>query len=285
MPVNPNRILPILLSTACMIVMAFQADSTSAQMINVRTPFQSNTGTFYERTGINFGFSFGGNRRIRGLSPTGQLLPRIQVTQGSAGVTAPTQGGYDPNASLRTGFATVGGDVNVAFGLEMGKGSRRSSSTQTPSVTMMNGQIGSIFSGAQRPFVTRIDPVIGRGGGNGLSIIRRPGYSNDGIEATETVSEPAPRTYSNPNSTAVHGDISIADIKKQRRLEEMVQDQEMLQELQELISKASTLASQGEYGAARAKFGRALRKVSDRPDLTDVKEHLQEKLAELKGKR
>lgn len=270
---------------ACMSVMALDLQTVAAQMINVQTPFRTARDTYYERNGVNFGLNFGGNGRIVGLNPAGQLMPNIRLTQGSAGQAIPTVGGYNPNASLRTGFAIAGGDFNgSSLGLEFGKGSSRSMSSQTPSVTVMNGQIGSIFSGANRPFVTRIDPVIGLGGGrSGSSLIRRPASEATQSASTETAA--ATRSYSNSQSTAVRGDVSIAEIKKQRRLNEMVQDKKMLQDLQQLVDKANSLVSQGEYGAARAKLGRALRLVSDRTDMQDVREHLQAQLYELKGKR
>lgn len=284
------------LIAASMLVIAPGAETASAQMINVATPFRTTGDTYYERNGMNFGMSFPGNGRIRGLNAAGQLLPNIQITQGGAGAVTPSFGGYNPNASLRTGFATIGGNPNISFGLELGKGSRRSISSQTPSVTMMNGQFGSIFSGANRPFVTRIDPVIGMGGGRGSSLLRRPNldsynYRTDGSEAEglqlgdQSADESAAKTYSNPHSTATRGDISVADIKAQRKLSEMVQDQQLLKELDDLMKLADDLESQEKYGAARAKYSRALRKVSDRKDLAEVRQILRDKLNSLRGKR
>jgi len=270
-------------------VMATQMQSVSAQMINVQSPFRTTGDNFYERNGINFGLNFPGSSRIVGLNPAGQLLPHIPLTQGTASNVVPAFGGYNPNASLRTGFTTLGRNPNISFGLELGKGSRRSISSQTPSVTMMNGQVASIFSGANRPFVTRIDPVIGMGSGWGFSLARRPGpASMNAAQPAVSASEPPPemeRTYSNPNTTATRGELSISDIRKQRKLNEMVQDQELLRELETLTQRANALVQQGKYGAARAKYGRALRKISDRREMQEAREFIQARLNELRDKR
>ncbi len=272
---------------ACFGLMALDMQSVAAQMINVRTPFQTSRDSFFERSGVNFGLGFPGNGRIVGLSPTGQLLPNIQLTQGGFGQAIPTVGGFTPNASLRSGIALVGGSLGgSSLGIEFGQGSTRSISSQTPSITLQNGQFGSIFGGANRPFVTRIDPVIGLGGNgrSGSSLIGRPiGGSYESSPAPVKSSEP--RSYSNPHSTALSGELSIAEIKRRRSLNEQAEDQELKREVQDLIDRSSALVKEGSYGAARSKLGRALRKVSERTDMDEVREYLQQQLHELRGKR
>ncbi|MDG2014287.1 MAG: hypothetical protein P8J33_12335 [Pirellulaceae bacterium] len=256
-------------------LMALPAISLNAQMINVQTPFQSNQDSFYERQGIGFGFSVPGGNRIRGLSPAGQVLPNVQLTQGSFGSTIPGFGGYQPNSSLRTGFVTGNG---LSFGLEMGKGFRRSSVSQTPSVTMMNGGSASIFSGSQVPFITSINPVVGAGFSSSR-LYRKP--STD--QAIDSSSVPPSSYYE--QSTASQGDLSVADIRKQRQASMQLEKQALRAELESLIATAESLEAQGKYGSARAKYGRALRKTQQHESLSDLRYSLEETLRGLRNKR
>ncbi len=266
---------------ACTVLLAMPERALLGQMINVGTPFRTNSDSYFGRTGIGFGMNFAGNNRIRGLNAAGQILPRVQLTQGSFGESIPGFGGYNPNSPLRTGFTTVGGDVGVSFGLEMGKGSRRSSVMQAPSVTMMNGQSASIFSGSQVPFVTQINPVIGMGANRALLMV--PSAAEETVARYD--SSGSPRTYSSGPSTATQGDISVAEIQQQRQQQEVLQDEQLQAELDELLSAAESLVAQGNYAAARAKYGRALRKIHDRSDLVELRQQLEQTLRELRKRR
>ena len=256
-------------------VMAFPALSLNAQMINVQAPFQANRDSYFERQGAGFGFSIPGGNRIRGLNPAGQVLPNVQLTQGSFGQAIPGFGGYRPNSSLRTGFATGNG---LSFGLELGKGFRRSSVSQTPSVTMMNGGSASIFSGSSVPFVTSINPVVGAGF-NSSRLYRKPPKD----EARDSTAVPPSSYYE--RSTATRGDISVADIRKQKQQAMRLENQALRAELELLIATAESLVAQGKYGSARAKYGRALRKTQQHESLSDLRYSLEETLRGLRNKR
>ena len=260
---------------ACFAMMASSSGVLLGQMINVQTPFQSNRDSFYERQGIGFGLSFPGNSKIRGLSPAGQILPNVQLTQGSFDQAIPGFGGYRPNSSLRTGFTTGNG---LSLGLEMGKGFRRSSVSQAPSVTMMNGGSASIFSGSMRPFVTRIDPVLGAGLNSPRLYKKRP--ETDPADSNRV--SPAP---SYANSTAARGEMSVSDIKNQKQQSQQRQNQALKAEINDLITAAESLEAQGKYGAARAKYGRALRMTKQQPGFSELSYRLSETLEGLRNKR
>lgn len=272
---NSTRIHFMLLVSASFALMASSNNASFGQMINVQTPLQSNRDSYYERQGIGFGLSLPGSSKIRGLSPAGQILPNVQLTQGSFGQAIPGFGGYRPNSSLRTGFTTGSG---LSLGLEMGKGFRRSSVSQAPSVTMMNGGSASIFSGSLRPFVTRIDPVLGAGLNSPRLYKKRP--------ATEPVdSHQISPGASYESSTASQGDMSVRDIKNQKLRAQEQQDQALRSEINDLISAAAGLEAEGKYGAARAKYGRALRMTRQQPGFSELGYQLSETLKGLRNKR
>jgi hypothetical protein len=76
-------------------------------------------------------------------------------------LAAPPFGGAQPGAGLSTNFAIAGKDGQINFALNYGSGYRQSFTTQTPSVTIMNGQTGIISDTSQTPFVVSVIPVVG----------------------------------------------------------------------------------------------------------------------------
>lgn len=257
------------------------------QQILVAQPFQTAGDSYYERFGVNFGMNFGGGGRIRGLSPAGQILPRVQFTQGSAAGTAPAFGGYNPNSPLRTGITSLGGDVGFSLGIVAGKGNRRSMTSQVPSVMVQNGQSGSIFSGANRPFVTSISPV--NGGMRMPTIMARPmnppSLGPVNLDAPVTRYGTEERTYSSANSTAAQGALSIHEIRRRKQQDSDGQVHALLVEVNDLIEAAETAESNQSYGAARAKYNRALRKLGDKAEHEELRVALMGKLTKIKSKR
>ncbi len=271
----------------------------SAQLIQTSTPFQTVNDSFFQRNGFNLGLNFAGNGRIQGLNQAGQLLPRISINQGSFGAVTPSFGGFDPNSGLQTGIASFGGDVGFSLGIALQQGSNRTLTSTTPSVTGLNGQPASIFSGSQRPFVTRIDPVVGLGGprgfsggslGGGVSLMRQPlpdlsdinRPSKSSFGQTEVA---GPKIYSDPNSSAIRGDLSVAEIKRRKQLQEQMADVHLKAEVDALIRAAEAMEEASRFGAARVKYNRALRKVSDIQELSEVRQALKKKIAELNDRR
>lgn len=152
--------------------------------IVVEVRFLTLSDDFFERIGIDLDLAFNDNT---GLTPAtlpdetsgvggsaligrlpndpGITVPAnldIPLTQGSFGATTPTipLAGNLADTGLNIGFAILS-DIEVFFLLQAAKGDNRSNTTQAPTVTMFNGQSATVFSGAQRPFVTSIQPVVG----------------------------------------------------------------------------------------------------------------------------
>ena len=152
--------------------------------IVVEVRFLTLSDDFFERIGIDLDLAFNDNSGLTpatlgddlsgfgGTAIVGRLPndPGITVpanldipfTQGSFGASTPTNplAGNLAATGLNLGFAILS-DIEVYFLLQAAKGDNRSNSTQAPTVTMFNGQSATVFSGAQRPFVTSITPVVG----------------------------------------------------------------------------------------------------------------------------
>ncbi len=256
-----------------------------AQLIRVSQPLTSTSDSFFNRTGIQFGMSFAGNSRIRGYNAAGQITPNIDISQNSIGSTIPPFGGYDPNAALRTGFAVIGGNGGFSLGLVAGKGNTRSLVSSTPSVTMFNGQSGSIFSGQLRPFVTGITPVIGNSSGVGMV---RPLGLPQGFRVSGNPERPlnvAPQTYTNPDSTATQGALSLAEISRLNANRELQQQSEWKAEIESLVADARRLVNKQKFGAARAKFSRAIRKLGESAETSGIRNELTAELDAIRDRR
>jgi hypothetical protein len=257
-----------------------------AQQIAVSTPFNSVSDSFFERQGVNFGFSFPGGRgpgsRIVGYGPGG-IQPNISFGQGGFGAAIPPFGGYDPNADARFGFARMGPNGGgYALGFQMGQGNTRSNVSTTPSIVVQNGFGGSIIDGAFVPFVTGVTPVVG-GGANFVAppdnaVTRAIGSGQldltSPVENDEVI--PAARTYSNPQSTAQSGDLSVAAIKAARA----AAIAEKQKQLDSLIKLADSHRENGEFKEARIAMREAIRVCDD----DSQKKKLRQMLSELSGR-
>ena len=83
---------------------------------------------------------------------------------GGSGLATPAFGGNDPAAGLRTGFAISGRQGQLNFSFDFAQGYRQSNVSQTPMVTLMNGQQGFFSDTSQTPFLVSVLPVVGAGG-------------------------------------------------------------------------------------------------------------------------
>lgn len=283
---------------ACLIVassvIGFHAPSVSAQFIQVETPLQNVNDSYWERHGVDFGFSLRGGQgngtRIVGLLPNGQLNPSGDIVFSQNGISSavPQFGGFDPNSQASTGAGIIGPNGTISLGFLGGKGSTRSNTTRAPFVVVPNGGTGSVFSGQNRPFVTGINPVTG--GGGGTTVFMPPvQLSKEQLRSLEPVPRPpveeAIVTYSDPHSSAAVGDLSLAEISSMKNDQAANQNSKLRAELHKLITDANDLMDQGKFGAARAKYGRAIRKIGDDVSLQTLREQISAKLTEIKSKR
>ena len=79
----------------------------------------------------------------------------------AAALAKPPFGSPDPTAGLTTNFAFVGKYGQINFAINFSQGYKQSLTTQTPSVTLLNGQTGYVSDTSQTPFVVSVIPVVG----------------------------------------------------------------------------------------------------------------------------
>jgi len=127
-------------------VLGLLLETGHAQQVTTSTPFNSVSDGFFERIGTSWGFNFKGVNARFGGSPN---------------MAAPQFGGFDPSAGLNGGFAFGGRNGNGFFNFGAAQGSRRSFTSQVPSVTTINGQPGFFSDTSQSPFVVGQIPVVG----------------------------------------------------------------------------------------------------------------------------
>jgi hypothetical protein len=121
-------ILPLL--AACGLLW-FAASAASAQQVTVGSPFHAINDSFFEQMGFGFGLA------------------------------VPQFGGFGPGAGMSGGAQAWGRRGNASLFWQFGQGSRRSFVSQTPSITLTNGQPGSISDISQSPFVVGVVPIVG----------------------------------------------------------------------------------------------------------------------------
>ena len=144
--------------------------------IVIEVRFITLTDNFFERVGIDFDFSINDNAPVyvngledvqsqsivigRGINdaPTGNL--DLQFLQSGFNAAVPAVGGFDLATAANFGFAILS-DIEVFFLIQASKGNSRSNVTNSPTVTMFNGQSATVTDGFQQPFVTSVTPVVG----------------------------------------------------------------------------------------------------------------------------
>ena len=267
----------------CTLVLSLTAPSFS-QNINVTTPFQSVSDSYFENFGVNFGFSIPGGRghgsRGVGLSPTGRLTPNLTFSQNLGG-GVPGGGGIGGGGQMN--FGSQGGGGGFSMGLGLAQASGRTNTTTAVSLTTMNGAPANIASGAFVPFTTGFVPVLGQAQfnrpiDNAVTRAINSGQLSLGNPAyrTETSLSLPDRTYSEPNSSAIRGDASVNSIKaaRARRLaEEKIQ-------LQNQLAAAQQLYEQQKLVEARIALRQALQMTDDK----QVKQEIKARIAEMRKK-
>ncbi len=245
---------------------------SSAQNINITNPITRLNERSYSHSGINFGFGFPGGSgpgsRVQGLGPRGNLTPWLGFQYGG-NQAFPIFGGYSPNAGARLDFSKRGPNGGFSFGINMAKGSTRTLSSVAPSLTVQNGFGGTLFSGQTRPFVTGMVPIVGgypsgsfQTGGidNGVTRALNSGQLDlRPARREETYTPSGPVSFSDENSSAMTGDLSVAQIKVQREERKRQIDRE----IKALIVEAKDLEKENRHAEARVCYGKALRLTKD----------------------
>jgi hypothetical protein len=152
--------------------------SAVAQQVTVATPYQSVGDSFFENMGTSWGV--GGRNWFLNVF-------------GSPNQAAPQFGGFDPSAGAGLGFGFGGGGLNGSFLGNFSQGSRRSFTSQTPSITLQNGYPGGIFDSSLSPFVVSYIPVVGGfpAFGSLVPVQPQPVYAADGSLAGGSVVQQA----------------------------------------------------------------------------------------------
>jgi hypothetical protein len=252
-----------------------------AQQVAIQTPFQNFGDSFYENFGINWNYSRTG--RNGGFFINGP------------GATAPPFGMGDPAADARFGFSRRSGNSQFNINFTAGQGSDRSNSVQAPQVMVPNGGTGFISDTQLRPFVTGFVPVVGNGGFRPPMRMTSPlEQAVNTIRKNPEILEQARREIvaekeqarlaqrndgslsiraSSNNSSANHGDISVAAIKQQQDQANQSQDRE----LAAIIEKGRGAESQNNLGVAIIYYQQAARRAAG-----ELKYNIERKIEELK---
>ncbi len=271
----------VLIAAACAI--GLLAETTLGQYSVVSTPFQQLGDSFYENFGVGFGFNLNGGPSF---------------TQGGMGSALPPFGGYDPGAGANLGFALNGKGGSAFFNLAMGQGSNRSLVTTVPSVVVPNGGQGMIIDATMRPFVTGLVPVVGDFSGLpiGYGMMAQPSVSplqqkiarmnyerqhgqsrsrgEGGLpiaRANDDAARRGPAAAAGP-STAEHGDLSVAEIRRRQVHKDAAQQEEALA----FVERGRKAEQAEKWGVAKIFYQNAASRASG-----DLKQELLEKVKEL----
>jgi hypothetical protein len=259
----------------CLICLAAAAGlshvtSLKGQSHHFGAPLNSVGSGFNQSAGIHWnagipGWNAGGTR-VMGLSPQGPQGSRGALTPNlnfsfHGGNLVPPFGYFNPGAG---GRLDVRGR-NFQLGLTLAKGSSTSLSMQAPSLMVPNGSGGSMFSGQIRPFVTGVVPVLGCYSGgypdNAVTRAVASGMLDRSPETHKNSSLPRsePAQFSNPRSTALTGDLSVAEIREQRS--QMLEQRR--ERMNEIVQEAQALLSQEDRAGGRRKYLEALKYADD----------------------
>lgn len=266
---------------AVVVVMAL-ARGAVAQQVNVGTPYGNGGHSFYENIGLGWGMSGNG----WSFNFPGPVAPPFGG------------GGTGGGASFGGGFGGGG------FRLTAEQGASRSFSSQSPSVTVMNGGMGYFSDTQIRPFVTGLVPVVGNMPtappllpmvGNEVNPVheRLGRLAAEGPAAAakaraadvEEVDAAADKPlvlgggggggFAASESSAARGDLSIAEIKARQAAAASQTDSEVAA----LMLKAETALADGKSGVAKVYYQMAARRATG-----DQQREVAKKLQELEAK-
>jgi len=127
-------------------IWVFAPGGAPAQQVTIGTPYNNLTDGFFENLGTSWGVSGKNFSFQQGGGPTH---------------AAPAFGGFDPSAGLSGGWATNGNGLSSFFNFNYSQGYRQNFVSQTPMVTLMNGQQAFFSDTSQSPFVIGQIPVVG----------------------------------------------------------------------------------------------------------------------------
>ncbi len=237
------------------------ANFSQAQQVTIGAPMTNVSNNFQENIGVGFGFTIptgnpaAGARGVVGLGPNG---PQQGINFGFGGPANVPFGQGNPNPA-QLGWQVNGGNGGRAgFNIFADQGSSTTLTSQTPMLTVMNGQQGYFASTVQRPFVTGLIPVVNDFGAGFAPTVVYPNISipwpspadyssggttvvnerwarlqaNETARAARTTPPPpvperavAPLAHASGSSSAERGAPSLAEIRRAQATEEAVKEQ------------------------------------------------------------
>ncbi len=290
-------------------ILVLGASRVTAQQVAISTPFNRVNESFFERIGIGFGFDINGGRNVVGLNPLGNPTAngRIPFRQNSVGAVAPAFGGFDANAAARTGFRIQGSGFSADFLGVFAQGSHRSIISDTPKIVIPNGGRGIISDTSQRPFVTGIIPIVGSNGGIIYNVPRPYWPTGPAVSYSYPLHDTIRRYYANQEqlqkegeaeyardfalkrgaarraaeasadvSSAAQGDLSVAEIRRQKTARDAAEAEKKNQQLAILIERGRGAEEAGKIGVAKIYYRQAVAAATG-----DLKRRLIEKLRSL----
>ncbi|MCA9054198.1 MAG: hypothetical protein KDA75_10200 [Planctomycetaceae bacterium] len=101
-------------------------------------------------------------RTIVGMVSENTFSPDLDIPfrQGSFGIGVPAFGGFNADAGISFGMAILS-DIEAFLFVNAAQGDNRSNIMFAPKITLFNGQIGTLISALQRPFVVSVTPIVG----------------------------------------------------------------------------------------------------------------------------
>ncbi len=181
-----------------------------AQQVTIGTPYNNLSDGFYENFGTSWGLS-GKNFFFRqGGSPTS---------------ASPQFGGFDPSSGLSGGWANNGGKLNGFFNFNYSQGYRQNFTSQTPMVTMMNGQTAYFSDTSQSPFVIGQIPVVG-----GFPVLNY-GYPRGTAPVYSMYAPGQALPVTNPHNHRVEQFIRQQEAEKQRQAQRQAQLEQAAQRI------------------------------------------------------
>jgi hypothetical protein len=133
-------------AAACLLgCLGVAASTARAQpMVTVQTPFRAINDNFFERIGVGW--------TVRG--------PGFALNMGSFPRAVPQFGGFQPGAGIQGGVGFSGRGISGNAFFNFAQGSQRTMVSQTPVVTLMNGQTALVADTSLSPFVISLVPAI-----------------------------------------------------------------------------------------------------------------------------
>ncbi len=179
-----------------------------AQQVTIGTPMTTIGNNFHENIGVGWGFNIptgnpaAGARGVVGLGPNG---PQQGINFGFGGPgNAPVPFGLGNQNPAQLGWQVQGPNGGrLGFNLFADQGSSTTLTSQTPMLTVMNGQQGFFASTVQRPFVTGLIPVVNDFGAGFAPTVVYPSMSipwptpNDGNRGASVLNERWARIQAN----------------------------------------------------------------------------------------